>query len=94
LEQNYANDESPLSDVLERYKAFFGLFETFKGYVDFFLLQDLVGYNYETVRYLHPFSSFDDTPLPKDIEEYMAYRAKMMRFVATRGQRMLEWVRN
>ena len=37
----YENKESPLSFVFQRYIEFFNLFCDFKGYVDFFLLQDL-----------------------------------------------------
>ena len=33
---------SPLGAVLARYADFFSLFESFEGYVNFFLLQDLV----------------------------------------------------
>jgi len=35
--------------VLDRYVDFFGLFESFQGYVEFFLLQDLVTDDYRTV---------------------------------------------
>lgn len=38
----YADEESPLTDVLKRYLDFFELFLDFEGYVDFWLLNDLV----------------------------------------------------
>ena len=38
----YLNEDSPLTETLNRYRNFFNLFDNFKGYVDFFLLQDLV----------------------------------------------------
>ena len=38
----YKNQQSPLTDVLERNVNFFKLFSNFEGYVNYFLLQDLV----------------------------------------------------
>jgi hypothetical protein len=42
IRRHYAGEASPLADVLARYGDFFALFETFEGYVEFFLLNDLV----------------------------------------------------
>lgn len=41
----YAGKQSPLYDTFLRYKDFFDLFENFKGYINFFLLNDLVDEN-------------------------------------------------
>ena len=41
IRRHYLGEPSPLSDVLERYRAFFDLFGDFQGYVTFFLLDDL-----------------------------------------------------
>ena len=49
---------SPLGDVLARYSDFFALFGDFRGYVDFFLLQDLVTDDYSAVRCFMPFDDF------------------------------------
>ena len=70
----YFKETSPLSDTLERYSQFFSLFQDFKGYVDFFLLQDLIEKNYLAVKFCLPFNGFDYSPLPKNIEEYQAYK--------------------
>lgn len=40
IRRHYIGQESPLSKVIETDKAFYNLFVDFKGYVDFFLLQD------------------------------------------------------
>tara|TARA_B110001450_G_scaffold108285_1_gene102458 strand:- start:61 stop:768 length:708 start_codon:yes stop_codon:yes gene_type:complete len=88
----YLNEESPLTEVLNRYVKFFGLFENFKGYVDFFLLQDLVTENYENVKFWHPFVSFKLSPLPQNLEEYRAYKTKTISFVTARNQRMDRFV--
>lgn len=42
IRRYYVGQRSPLTETLARYPDFFGLFETFSGYVDFFLLDDLV----------------------------------------------------
>ena len=41
IRRYYKNEKSPLSEVLTRYADFFAIFGDFKGYVEFFLLQDL-----------------------------------------------------
>ena len=79
---------SPLNETLERYKKFFKLFDSFHGYVDFFLLQDLVTNDYSSIRYLIPFESFENYPLPNDIEEYKQYKYNLSNFVLARSQRI------
>ena len=85
----YINENSPLSDSLQRYSEFFSLFSDFKGYTDFFLLQDLVEENYLAVKFFLPFNGFDYPPLPNNVEAYQAYKNNMMDFVRARNQRML-----
>lgn len=85
----YLNEESPLSDTLERYASFFKLFDNFQGYIDFFLLQDLVTEDYLSIKYLIPFKSFENSPLPKDVDEYILYKKNMTNFVNARNQRIV-----
>ena len=89
----YLKEKSPLSDTLERYSQFFNLFDNFKGYVDFFLLQDLVEENYSAIKFWHPFNGFDYSPLPKNIEEYQAYKINVIDFLTARNQRILISIR-
>jgi len=84
----YKDEVSPLSDPLQRYATFFHLFQDFRGYVDFFLLQDLVEEDYSSVRFFLPFSGFDQPPLPSTVDEYMIYKDNIMNFVAARNQRI------
>jgi len=88
IRKYYKNEDSPLNETFERYKQFFNLFESFKGYVDFFLLQDLVTSDYLSIKYFVPFESFEDYPLPNDIEEYKQYKYNLSNFVSSRSQRM------
>ena len=89
IRRHYLNEESPLSDTLERYASFFKLFDNFKGYIDFFLLQDLVSEDYISIKYLISFDSFDNSPLPRDVDEYILYKKNMTNFVTARNQRIV-----
>jgi len=84
----YSKEDSPLSDTLQRYSQFFDLFENFKEYVDFFLLQDLVNENYSSIKYWIPFNDFDDSPLPNNVEEYRLYKKNLMKFIKERNHRI------
>ena len=81
----------PLLDTLTRYKPFFDLFGTFKGYVEFFLFQDLVTDDFSEVRFLHPFQGFKDQEYPKNINEYRLYMNKMLEFIDLRNKRIDKW---
>ena len=84
----YLNESSPLSDPLERYSQFFHLFDDFRGYVDFFLLQDLIEENYAAVKFWHSFNGFDNSPMPNSVEEYQAYKKNVIDFLKGRNKRM------
>ncbi len=84
----YVGEENPLSDVFQRYDSFFRLFQNFKGYVDFFLLQDLVTSDYSDIKFYLPFRGFEHNPLPQNKVEYLSYRMKTLVFIEARGQRM------
>ena len=86
---HYKNEDSPLRDTLQRYSGFFDLFHDFQGYVDFFLLQDLVEENYSSIKFCFPFNGFDYPPLPNNVYEYRTYKENMTNFVLARNQRIL-----
>ena len=88
IRRYYISEQSPLGKTLQRYSPFFNLFENFKGYVDFFLLNDLVNAEYSTIRYFIPFDNFCSNPFPKDIQEYKLYKKNMIDFVSARNQRI------
>ena len=88
IRRYYNKENSPLNETLERYKKFFKLFDSFHGYVDFFLLQDLVTNDYSSIRYFIPFESFENYPLPNGIEEYKQYKYNLSNFVLARSQRI------
>jgi hypothetical protein len=89
---HYLGQASPLAATLDRYGDFFGLFGTFKGYVDFFLLGDLVQNG--QVKFYLPFDGEFGQPLPNTVDEYNEYMANTMEFVAARNQRISKWSEN
>ena len=88
IRRYYKNEDSPLKDTLSRYSKFFNLFESFQGYVDFFLLQDLVNENYSKVKFWLPFNSFDNSPLPTSVDEYIFYSKNLTNLILARNQRI------
>lgn len=90
IRRHYFAEESPLGDTLARYADFFELFGNFSGYVDYFLLQDLVGDDGRAVKFFLPFEGFHAQPLPKDVCEYQAYKVGVTSFVTARNRRILE----
>ena len=90
IRRHYRNESSPLSDLLRRYAAFFGLFGDFRGYVEFFLLQDLVSDDCSAVTFFTPFEDFTTSPLPASLDEYLAYRHLAVKFIEARNSRILQ----
>jgi hypothetical protein len=88
IRRHYANEKSPLGEVLLRYSAFFDLFEDFQGYVDFFLLQDLVSDDYSSVKFYLPFDNFERSAHPKNVAEYLSYKSLTLDFVSARSERV------
>jgi hypothetical protein len=84
----YEEIENPLTNVFQRYNDFFALFINFKGYVDFFFLNDLVTADYCKVKFHIPYRCFDDSPLPKSKEEYLIYKENSVSFIKSRAKRM------
>ena len=89
IRRHYRNEQSPLDDTLERYGAFFRLFGDFRGYVEFFLLQDLVTEDCSAVRFFTLFEDFHPWPLPNRVEAYISYRQLAEGFILARNQRIL-----
>lgn len=87
---HYRGEPSPLAAALDRYVGFFALFETFEGYVHFFLLDDLVENG--QVKFYLPIDSEFGQPLPNTVDEYNEYMANTMEFVAARNRRIAAWV--
>ncbi len=90
IRRHYAGEDSPLSGVLNRYRDFFELLGDFRGYVSFFLLEDLLLPDGSVDFYL-PFDDFNRSALPLDVDEYRKYRDKVFEFVFARNKRIQAW---
>lgn len=83
----YLGQDSPLFDTLLRYKNFFDLFESFTGYIKFFLLDDLIDNN-QKIKFYLPFDDFKTKPSFTDIDEYLIYKKGVMDFIKSRNKRI------
>jgi len=83
----YLNIENPLSEVLSRYEDYFELFINFNGYVNYFLLQDLLDEN-GNIIFVLPLDNFSRSPLPKTIEEYKLYQKNVISIIDKRNERI------
>lgn len=87
IKRFYKNEGSPLFSSLKRYSAFFEVFVNFRGYTDFFLLQDFLQEN--EVIFSIPFDNFKRNPLPENSKEYQTYIEKTKRIIHLRNLRIL-----
>ena len=87
-------ENNPLGDVINRYDNFFKLFIDFKGYCEYFLLQDLTTDNYTKIKFHLPFNNFISKPRPSTVEEYRIYMKNSIEFVINRNNRIVKYVNN
>jgi len=89
----YLGIASPLYEVLNRYSAFFDLFVDFSGYVDFFLLHDLVDEEFKNISFFLPGGlSAKRKALPGTSEEYVEFMQNAKAFLVARNQRIVSWM--
>ncbi|MCC2592387.1 hypothetical protein LKO27_02970 [Tessaracoccus sp. OS52] len=87
----YQGDHAtPLSATIGRYADFFSLFRDFDGYVDFFLLQDLVDSS-GMVRFFTAFEGFAPSGVPRTVDEYKRFRDSSISFIEARNRRIADW---
>ena len=94
---HYQRLEHPLEETFTSpiNKFFFSLFIDFKGYVDFFLLQDLADSQYDKVSFFTQLEKpFIKSPIPETAAEYREYKTNTFEFVRRRNQRIREWSEN
>jgi hypothetical protein len=91
IRRYYLNEDSPLYATIGRYDDFFRLFVDFRGYVEFFLLQDLVTNDFSSVKFFTPCTDFTPFPIPDSMEAYLDYREYAISFIQSRNQRISNW---
>lgn len=84
----YLNEDSPLYYVLLQNKDFFDLFVDFKGFIDFFYLQDCVSDDYSHINFWLENGTFEKYPLPKTVDEYLCWIEQELDFVNKRNERI------
>lgn len=92
IRRHYAGSASPLAGTAGYHADFFNLFGSFAGYVDHFLLNDLVTDDYASVRFFKTFDGFAGDPLPAaSVDEYREYMRRSMEFISARNQRIARY---
>lgn len=89
----YLGKDNPLYSTFMRYKSFFDLFVDFNGYVQFFLLDDLLNKDGKVKFYL-PFDGFNSSPRFSNIEDYREYKKLVIEFVESRNKRIYEYAKS
>ena len=74
--------------MIARYADFFALFVDFRGFIEFFLLQDAVTVDCEAVIFSAPFKDFTTPAIPQTITEYREYRQRAITFIEARNRRI------
>ena len=90
----YLGENSPLFSTLQRDKGFFDLFVDFKGFIDYFYLQDCVYADYSKVKIWLGNGHFSKNPLPQTVEQYLTWIDTEMVFLEKRNRRIEEYVRS
>jgi hypothetical protein len=93
IRRYYLDEDSPLYIVFKRYSEFFALFDNFRGYIDFFLLQDFIDEN-DKVKFSTPFNNFEYPPLPITLNEYLEFRKHTTELTNCRNKRIQESIKN
>jgi len=90
----YSEEDSPMSWCLEKDRRFFDLFVDFKGFVDFFMLQDCVSNDYSKIKMWIDTEPFEIDPYPKDKDEYLQWTENCLGFVEKRNKRISKLIKN
>ena len=88
IRRYYHGEDSPLHEALAKNEEFFNLFVNFKGYVDFFYLQDCVSADYRSVIFWIGGGDLSKPPLPQTTDEYLTWIEKQLAFVSKRNRRI------
>ena len=88
IRRHYLGQDSPLTETLGRYRDFFALLECFAGFVDYFLLQDMVTAARTAVEFFMPFDDFKTPAVPRNVDNYRSFRERSMGFISARNRRI------
>jgi hypothetical protein len=88
IKRFYVNEKNPLEKTLQLYRNYFELFKNFKGFIEFFLLQDFVEKKDQSIKFFLPFDNFESNPLPQNTNEYILFMEKLKELIRLRGIRI------
>ena len=91
IRRYYFDVQSPMSGTLARYKNFFDLFGDFRGFVEFFLLHDMVSDDFSDVKFFKAFDNFITPPYPEDVADYYLYMQNTINFINARNKRIVSF---
>lgn len=94
IRKYYLHEESPLYYTLLEDKEFFDLFVDFKGFIDFFYLQDCVNANDNSVIFWIGNGDFAGKTLPKTVDEYICWMNHNLEFVKQRNKRIQKAIKD
>lgn len=81
-------EDYPLKEVLNRYKDFFDKFESFKGYIDYCLLNDFCTKDYEVILWK------EEEGLPKNEEELVNFWDWSVEKLNARAERIKQYAKD
>ena len=88
VRRHYQGDTThPLADTFGRYRDFFDLFDSFAGYVEFWLLDDLVDAE-GAVKLFLPSQNFGLPSVPASLADYLAFCERTIQFATARNERI------
>ena len=85
----YTKQSSALTDIIKRSTDISNLFNDFRGYIDFFLLQDLAENDYQGINFYLSFYDINRASLPTITKEYCTYKKSTLAFVKARNEKIL-----
>jgi hypothetical protein len=88
VRRHYLGMDNPLASVLISNRAYFDLFGDFNGFVQHFLLQDLVSDDGSDILFFSPFNDFTGPARPTTVDEYRRYRERSIAFINKRNERI------
>lgn len=92
IRRYYRGEVSPLHDTLCKDKGFFDLFVDFRGYINYFFLNDCVSSDYDSVNIWTENFDLGEDALPVSIDEYFRFIDNEMDFLENRKARIHKYV--
>lgn len=95
IRRYYSGESSPLDKTMHHPTnvKFFNLFVDFRGFIDFFFLQDCVTSDYQKVVLWYDTPFFESNPIPRTIDSYRSFIDKELEFVDRRNNRIDSFIK-